>query len=196
MNEKNYGELLERVTYILADLADAAATGGKDEYELLLDEARKYGGHEATDTIRAFIVHSRWMMDVGIPSIVRGGFDPERLMRDVEKNRVDAQARQRYVYFLRRPDGFIKIGSAFDVDARMRSIGNISGHQLELIGYVKGDYSAESSLHNEFSSNRAIGEWFSPSDELIARIETLISNERALLDAEMQPQLFKLATAQ
>jgi hypothetical protein len=131
------------------------------------------------------------MQDVGIPQILSKGFSPELVMQAMGYAGVSRQVRQQYVYFLRRPDGHIKIGCTQDVESRKKVISNIAGYELELLGFIKGGYSFESCLHDEFADIRTVGEWFSQSEKLNSRIASLLENERVIRSAEMQPLLFQ-----
>lgn len=71
------------------------------------------------------------------------------------------------IYFLRRANGDIKIGTTTRFYTRK---GQLQGEHgpLELLGYMEGDAVAERELHARFSSlRRGRGEWFAESAELL-----------------------------
>lgn len=78
-----------------------------------------------------------------------------------------ARKKGEFVYFIRSErTGCIKIGFSFDPNQRIRELS--TSEPLKLLGYITGDKSAEARLHERFKASRVHGEWFSPSDDLIA----------------------------
>lgn len=73
-------------------------------------------------------------------------------------------ARPTSVYFGRK-DGMIKIGFAVDVERRATELG------IEVITFIPGGKPLELLFHKRFEYCRIEGEWYHPSDELIAVIE-------------------------
>jgi hypothetical protein len=76
----------------------------------------------------------------------------------------------RRVYFVQRPDGHIKIGVSCDTKKRVRGLETQGGHALKHLGEMAGGLDAEGWLHDRFASARRIGEWFEPTEELLAFI--------------------------
>jgi hypothetical protein len=76
------------------------------------------------------------------------------------------------VYFVKRhgDDSQIKIGTARDVDQRVRGLTSSLG-AVELMGVMTGDASLERLLHYRFHADRVEGEWFKFSDDLKAFYE-------------------------
>ncbi len=72
-------------------------------------------------------------------------------------------------YFIRAgSDGPIKIGQSIDPNERLRDL-QVSHHlKLVLLAVVLGV--TERELHVRFSRDRILGEWFFPSDDLLAYI--------------------------
>lgn len=74
------------------------------------------------------------------------------------------------VYFIRHPDGFIKIGKAqghpHNVKVRLKDLQGANPHELELLGSVAcKEYSKlEAHLHGAFKLQRVRGEWFKLTD--------------------------------
>lgn len=66
--------------------------------------------------------------------------------------------------------GLIKIGSAVDPQARLRTLQTGSPEPLRLIDTRPGGEAHERELHRRFSHLRAHGEWFHPDADLIALI--------------------------
>lgn len=81
-------------------------------------------------------------------------------------------ASERLVYFVMAArSGLIKIGSAVDPDARIRTLQTGSPEPLILVGVTLGGEAKERNLHRRFAADRSHGEWFHPSEELLAHIE-------------------------
>lgn len=76
-----------------------------------------------------------------------------------------------WIYFVQAgADGPIKIGSAQDVEGRIRNL-QVSSHvELRLLGVVRATPLHEGELHDRFSESRLRGEWFEPTAELLAHI--------------------------
>jgi hypothetical protein len=80
----------------------------------------------------------------------------------------------RWVYFVQGEGGGpIKIGSATNIQQRLRDLQIGSPVLLTLLHGVQGDYDLEYALHERFANDRLHGEWFTPSPELLAYIEGL-----------------------
>ncbi len=73
-----------------------------------------------------------------------------------------------YVYFLKRRDGAIKIGTSVDVSGRIKYHASKHGYLL-FLGSIPGSFSTEQSLHDKFIEHRIDKreEWFSPAPELM-----------------------------
>lgn len=77
------------------------------------------------------------------------------------------------VYFVQaRTLGFIKIGVTVDIDDRINGIQVGCPDHVELIGGIadRRAYHLERALHARFDADRHRGEWFRPSEELLAFI--------------------------
>jgi len=74
------------------------------------------------------------------------------------------------VYFIRDTHtGSIKIGhTGGPVQLRIAALQTANPHDLELLGTVSGGPDVESALHQRFEAQRLRGEWFSPSETLLA----------------------------
>lgn len=99
----------------------------------------------------------------------RGWFDPQR---------VDG-----YVYALQSPDGGpVKIGSTFcSPRERLQAISREVGRPLRAISVIgiRGDVrGVEKTLHRFFASDRLHGEWFAPSERLLATLKWLLIDTR------------------
>lgn len=78
-----------------------------------------------------------------------------------------ARKKTQFVYFIRSTrTGCIKIGFSFDPNQRIRELS--TSEPVELLGYITGGTDAERRLHDRFSADRVHGEWFTPSESLIA----------------------------
>ncbi|ESZ60676.1 GIY-YIG nuclease family protein [Mesorhizobium sp. C120A] len=78
------------------------------------------------------------------------------------------------VYFVRRkddPSGLIKIGSSGNVASRVRSLSTATPGGIELLASCAGGAEVEHRIHRElFASRVAGGEWFLPTDEVMAYV--------------------------
>ena len=76
-------------------------------------------------------------------------------------------------YIIRDNDtNLVKIGKAYDIQKRIKSISSLSGRSLSLL--YSFDFDIELKLHNEFSEFRTIGEWFDiPANEFINDITSV-----------------------
>jgi hypothetical protein len=81
------------------------------------------------------------------------------------------------VYFIKAVDGHIKIGIAVDPERRLASLQTAHAKPLHLLGSCPGGHFLEVALHLRFARDRVHGEWFRPSDELLAKIAELIGPE-------------------
>lgn len=76
---------------------------------------------------------------------------------------------QSNLYFILNPAlGIIKIGISTDVEARRCSLEHACGVSLALLGVLEGGGHFEDRLHLIFGDTRLLGEWFLPSEELLA----------------------------
>jgi hypothetical protein len=80
------------------------------------------------------------------------------------------------IYFLRRQDGLIKIGTTTDLAARITMLSTAHG-PLEVVKVINGDRHRERSLHTAFRRFNAYGEWFNPVPELLAGILSVESGD-------------------
>ena len=88
----------------------------------------------------------------------------------LRRGRPDASGR--LVYFIRAErSGLIKIGSAANPQERLRSLQTGSPEPLSIVGVKPGGERLERALHAKFADFRSHGEWFHPSDELLAEME-------------------------
>ena len=82
-------------------------------------------------------------------------------------------ARVDLVYFIQRDlDGCIKIGHSADVWTRLSGIRTYVG-AAKLLACQPGGLAMEKRLHLLFKDDRIHGEWFAPSDRLLAHIAAL-----------------------
>lgn len=80
------------------------------------------------------------------------------------------------LYFFRRgPDGPIKIGITDNVKARAKTLSLNCGEEIQVLAVFPGLGKMEKALHIEFAAERLVGEWFSPVQAILAKIEELKS---------------------
>jgi hypothetical protein len=76
------------------------------------------------------------------------------------------------IYFLRRENGDIKIGTAKTFSDRLNQL-RVEHGELELLGAMVGGLDVERSLHEQFHHARyGRAEWFAPVSELLVFIQT------------------------
>jgi len=95
-------------------------------------------------------------------------------------------------------NGLVKIGTTTNFKKRRSNIENSSGSDIEVLAMFYGSLDLEKQLHRQFADKRKRGEWFQISDDDLNAICSCAREFGAdkVPDAEMQPPLFKLATAQ
>lgn len=72
-----------------------------------------------------------------------------------------------FLYFLHNPvTQLIKIGITDDVRKRQQSLECAGGVRLTLLASLQGAHTFERALHKLFHEDRAVGEWFRPSNAL------------------------------
>jgi PAS domain-containing protein len=76
--------------------------------------------------------------------------------------------RARFVYYIERPDGAIKIGTTWNLTQRLSDLRNVS--PVRLLAAHGGGQPAEAFMHRRFSNARRDREWFDPVPELVAHI--------------------------
>lgn len=154
----------------LATLAVAMASERKEDAEKALSAAREYRGYGPIDMLCELLVKN---------SRIRAELMFDHIVVQLPEW-IEAEKPESYVYFLRRPDGAIKIGRTRNLQLRMAILTAQSGHPLVLMGTVKGGSQEERKLHIEFASSRQHGEWFSSSEALLSRIKQLSTNTELL----------------
>jgi T5orf172 domain len=74
------------------------------------------------------------------------------------------------IYFIKSPDGPIKIGTTIRLSERLKKLAAEYGEGLEVLAVTEGDRDIEQELHERFSYLRRVGEWFEPGDDLVGFI--------------------------
>lgn len=97
-------------------------------------------------------------------------------------------SKTRSVYFVEAGKGGpIKIGTAYDVPARIRDLQGANAKKLHLLVTVPGGHKIERQLHRRFKSERLSGEWFKGNGEVRAFIATLIAAAPEARVVELDP---------
>ncbi len=81
------------------------------------------------------------------------------------------------IYFIQEQnnsEGLIKIGLSGKPQRRLKSMQTNSPVLLEIFVTLPGNEQLEEKLHEMFAENRIRGEWFKPSQKLIAFIDLAI----------------------
>lgn len=97
-----------------------------------------------------------------------------------------------HVYFAEASNGSIKIGFTADVDRRLSELSYATGHPVSLLTAVFGDRKTEGYFHRKHSPDNLIGEWFRPSDEVLATIGDVKSRG---LEAVPRPYRLEVPTS-
>lgn len=101
------------------------------------------------------------------------------------------QAKQSVYFMFNQFTGLIKIGISNDVEYRRKNLEYASGVALTVLRVIDGAGAAlEEQLHLAFSADRQIGEWFLPSESLLAIIE-----DESMLEGFLQSAKQRIATA-
>ncbi len=83
-----------------------------------------------------------------------------------------------YVYFIQAVDGgLIKIGKSEDPINRLATIQMYSPVKLQILAATP--HLKEKAMHKAFADERVHGEWFKPSDRLLALISEVAASEGA-----------------
>jgi hypothetical protein len=83
-----------------------------------------------------------------------------------------------WVYFVRAGvRGPIKIGHAKDPISRLRGLQTASPYPLTLLGTVRGGEPIEKKLHEHLAADRLLGEWFQPTEHVLALVNGLLLAE-------------------
>jgi hypothetical protein len=94
-----------------------------------------------------------------------------------EKELADSLARS-IVYYLRRNDGLIKIGTTRSYKTRYRNLRSEHG-ELKLLLAHAGGPAEEAEIHRRHAADRTEGEWFRPSVTLLEAIRDHRRNFRS-----------------
>lgn len=86
--------------------------------------------------------------------------------------------RQKYIYFVKAENGFIKIGITRDVLRRFFNLQTSSPLSLTLVASMPGTEEEEAQLHSRFEKHKVKGEWYSPATELLDYISSIIKTPR------------------
>lgn len=91
--------------------------------------------------------------------------------------------RDTIVYFVQcQTTKMVKIGFASDPSSRLSNLQTGSPTRLRYVFYSRRPRTQERELHEMFKEDRSHGEWFFPSERLLAFIEGLIAEETARED--------------
>lgn len=94
----------------------------------------------------------------------------DRVYERLRVDEVEHELRSGYIYYVRRGDGAVKIGTTCDVESRMKNLARQHGY-LVLLAQHGGTRRTERILHSEFADIRLEGEWFRYTGDLAIHIE-------------------------
>jgi hypothetical protein len=84
-----------------------------------------------------------------------------------------------YVYFISSSDGYVKIGSSTNPEARLKNLQTATHHLLQLVHVIPGNENIEKYLHRLFVSDHVRGEWFKFSEVIMDFIKfNFVSNKK------------------
>lgn len=83
------------------------------------------------------------------------------------------------IYFLRRRDGLIKIGTTTDLTTRIEALAAAHG-PLDVVRVINGDLLRERQLHQQFRAYRQFGEWFADPEHALIRAIALLPEGTAV----------------
>ena len=136
-------------------------TGTIKEARALLDDELRRCSTRTLDSL----------LGVRRPHDKRAGGRPPRHARE-------AAPRTRYVYFIRRGRmREVKIGSAYDVEGRLRQLRTSTSDDLRLIGVLAGDDTTECTIQKRFHAYWISREWFRLNGELAEFIKQIPKTE-------------------
>lgn len=92
------------------------------------------------------------------------------------------------MYFARGERGPLKIGTSANVPGRLETLGTRETGPLELLAQLPGEYSIERTFHRAFAPERVRGEWFQPSERVLATV-AFIRGGAVESGAEVPPAL-------
>lgn len=87
------------------------------------------------------------------------------------------------VYFVQQqgtPDGLIKIGYSDNVDKRATAIQTNAAAPVKVIATIDGGKETERLIHSKLEASRFYGEWFKPTDDVLALISDIKSVSAAV----------------
>ena len=91
------------------------------------------------------------------------------------------EATTKRVYFIQAGEnGPIKIGIAKHPGRRLIALQSARNESLRLLAHMPGDMATEWSLHMKFAAHRIKGEWFAPSDEIMAEVAVALTFDQSL----------------
>ena len=164
---------------VLEEIVRPIAVGG-DHPPFGCAECPRLAGYSLYDL--ALCLHCLKAIDRRVEMVVDAKVEERlrnhALLVDAERRReVDADLAARdqrqtagVVYYVRRGDGAIKIGTTTNLTKRVRALTKEHG-PVEVLATHPGGFRAEQSLHRTFAASRLDGEWFEESHDLAVRID-------------------------
>lgn len=83
-----------------------------------------------------------------------------------------------HLYFIGADVGPIKIGCSHNPKARLKDLQTASPYKLRLLAILEDGGHEEAAYHRWFAADRLHGEWFQPSEKLLAEIADINRNQR------------------
>jgi len=78
-----------------------------------------------------------------------------------------------HLYFIGADVGPIKIGCSHNPKARLKELQTASPYKLRILAILEDGGHEEAAYHKWFAAHRLHGEWFEPSEKLLAEISDI-----------------------
>lgn len=82
-----------------------------------------------------------------------------------------------HLYFIGADVGPIKIGCSHNPRARLKDLQTASPYRLRILAILEDGGHEEAAYHKWFAADRLHGEWFDPSEKLLAEIADINRNQ-------------------
>src|SRR5207253_1556548 len=104
-------------------------------------------------------------------------FEAYRESKEPKPNKAKTKTSAGYVYLVKSPVGYFKIGRSKNPDDRVKTFGVKLPFDVEILHTIKCDdyHTAESFLHKKYADKRSGGEWFDLTPEDVEEIKSITS---------------------
>lgn len=116
-----------------------------------------------------------------VPRVLAGELSVRRAAKDVVSGDPDVAIAE-HVYFIQSESGHIKIGFSTHPELRLAEFQIGCPYRLRLLFAVpmhRAGRASEAGLHARFEASRFRGEWFNPTPDVLAFVETMLKARAA-----------------